>query len=170
MTNPTQILKYPVSYRLLDVGNMYSVPRPIDDGMCYLCTPKNIYIRDGQYKEIKMGLVLQFPAYIRLPLETADGAVVQSLHCRIDSCYDLLLSRGIQVISPTVLSPAYDPVELRLYITSIKPGNHTIKAGEPIATLSFVATPPIVLGINQSISFVGEKVCAPSQSTKKPSK
>ena len=146
-----EILYYPVAFKLLNPENIKAIPQRIDGGMYNLRAPYQISINVGSIKSISMQLAIKLPQCFELHTSQEGITIPMIPHAHIESLYDVLIGKGIEVLAPKTLSPSYSLTELKITVKNIGKEIANIEPGDPIACLYFTATPPIVFGENNNI-------------------
>ena len=149
--NNKELICYPVAFKLLKPDNIRIMPTRIDGGMYYLKAPYRISQDTRGMRTISMGIEIKIPECFEVFTNKPGVTIPMILHAHIDSLYDVLVDKGIEIVAPRILSPSYTQTELKLTIRNIGQHVANIERGEPIACLYFTATPPIIFGENNNI-------------------
>ena len=149
MSEPNKpiLQQYPVVFTLVDHDNQHCVPTKIDKSMYYLNAPKDIPINFKGERIVDMGIIFTMPEIVTVFLKEIGVSIPMVLHMHLDSVYDTLVNKGIELVSPKIISPNYAPKELRICIKNIGEDRITIKAGEPLVCAYFTTSAPIALGL-----------------------
>lgn len=155
MLNPPnqnkECLYYPIGFKVLNPDDHHVVPIRVDGGMYYLRAPYKISQDIKNIRTIAMGIALKIPECFEVFTNKPGITIPMIIHAHIDSLYDVMTQKGIEILTPKVLSPSYYSGELKLTLRNIGTKIANIEPGEPIACIYFTATPPILLGENNNI-------------------
>ena len=146
-----EILYFPIAFKILRPDDLNVIPTRIDGGMYYLRSPHRISQDIKGTRTISMGIEIKLPECIEMFTSSPGVTVPMIIHAHIDSLYDVMMEKGIEVLAPKVLSPAYTGKELKLTIRNIGTKIADIAPGEPIACIYFSVTPPVLFGENNNI-------------------
>ena len=149
--NTTELLCYPIAFKILDPDDHTLVPIKVDWGMYYLRCPKQIWIANNSIPSVKRGLAIKIPDILSVSTSMPGVSVPLIPHINIDTIYDTFEDTGIEIIAPKVLSASYNDLELQILIRNSAGKTSHIDKGAPIACVHFSVTPPILLGENINI-------------------
>ena len=138
-----------VPFEITQYGDVSIVPKQVDEGLFRIRTPNTFSINVGKTTVLKTKLKLSLPRFVDVAKFNGvriDDEVTSFpravLHCHIASIHDLLVSKGLLVLSPQVLSAnEMNGQELSLCIQNVGSCMLTMNAGEEIASMYFTITP-----------------------------
>lgn len=136
--------RYPITFSIRDPENIHMIPQCIDDGMYYIKAPRDIYLATKETEDVETGIIFGLPSQFVVLFENSELVLTPHLH--IESIYDVLMTKGLEVVAPRILSASFSPSELRLFLRNISDKHAIVKAGEPIACAYVTMTLPVMLG------------------------
>ena len=151
---PKTFTKYNIHVPFTTVdGSIEHLPFKISDdaAMFSLLARDRVAINPGEHVSIKCGIKFDLPDIV----ETVVDADKQESHysklaiqMNLHTSHTLITTKGITVLSPTVLPASYKD-ELILVLQNVSKGVQTIQPGEELAIISFTLVPRISLNFVQ---------------------
>lgn len=139
-----------IPYSLVDIESLTNVvPRQVEEGIYRLKSPIEVHIACGSMVKLKTGIKLHMPKYVDMSPCTGvpEGATTTVfprvvMHAHLESIFDLLVSSGLNVLGPKLLSAdETNGTELVVYLQNLGNKEFVAKRGDEIATLYFTIMP-----------------------------
>ena len=143
-----------IPYSLINIQSPVNVvPRQIEEGIYRIKTPIEIHIAMGDMIKLRTGIKLRMPKYVDTsPCKGVPDGVATSvfpravLHAHLDSVFDLLISKGLNVLGPKLISAdEANEQELIVYLQNLGKQEFVAKPGDEVATLYFTIMPISVM-------------------------